>query len=93
MPGTEKVETESLISGGSIIEVPKPASKDRRMTFSSTIGNLALAMSKAQGAMDAVKKGKQGYGYKYSDLASVLSTLREPFAKNELAIVQGHELA
>jgi len=85
-------ETESLISGGSIIEVPKPKSKDRRMTFSDSIGNLALALSKAQGAMDNVAKGKQGYGYKYSDLASVHTTLREPFAKNELAIVQGHEL-
>ena len=83
-------ELEQIIEGGVAAEVAKPES--RRMQFSKTCGKLAFALSKAQGAMHAVGKGKQGYGYKYADLGSVLDELREPFAKNELAIVQGHEL-
>ena len=77
---------------GKEIKAAEATTQGNRMTFSPTIGKLALALSKAQGAMGAVGKGKQGYGYKYADLASVLETLREPFSKNELCIVQGHEL-
>lgn len=87
-------EPEQIISEGEVKEVVKKvvASVSRRMIFSETIGNFAFALSKAQGAMHAVSKGKTGYGYKYSDLASVLEVLRKPFADNELCIVQGHEL-
>ena len=85
-------ETEELIRNGKVKKVVTQAAESKRMIFSETIGKFALALSKAQGAMGAVGKGKQGYGYKYADLASVLDTLREPFANNELCIVQGHEL-
>lgn len=87
-------EPEQIINEGEVKEVVKKvvASVSRRMIFSETTGNFALALSKAQGAMHAVSKGKTGYGYKYSDLASVLEVLRKPFADNELCIVQGHEL-
>lgn len=89
---TSEQETEKIISEGQVKEIVTKAVKSRRMQFSDTIGNFALALSKAQGAMHAVSKGKTGYGYKYSDLASVLEVLRQPFAENELCIVQGHEL-
>lgn len=91
---TPEKEPEKIINEGEVKEVVKKvvASVSRRMIFSETIGNFALALSKAQGAMHAVSKGKTGYGYKYSDLASVLEVLRKPFADNELCIVQGHEL-
>ena len=72
--------------------IPEPEKESMRMHFSDEIGNLALAMSKAQGSMTAVSKDRSGYGYKFSDLASVLEVLRKPFADNELAIIQGHEL-
>ncbi len=88
----ETEEENQIIQNGELVRaaVAKPESK--RMTFSDTIGKLAFALSKAQGAMGNVAKGKQGYGYKFADLASVLDTLRKPFADNELAIIQGHEL-
>ena len=86
------LDTEEIIQGGKIVKAVTKAAESKRMHFSETIGKFALALSKAQGAMGAVKKDKQGYGYKYSDLASVLETLREPFFQNELCIVQGHEL-
>ena len=85
-------EVEEIIENGVIAKKPAPATGNRPMKFSDTMGQIALALSKAQGSMDAVKKGKQGYGYKFSDLASVLDALRQPFADNELAIIQGHEL-
>ena len=75
-----------------VIEEIVVAQSDNKMIFSETIGELATALSKAQGEMKGVEKSKQGYGYKFADLGAVLDTLREPFAKNGLAIVQGHEL-
>lgn len=90
----EETSVEKIIEEGKVKEIVKAAvhSESRRMMFSNEIGKFALALSKAQGAMGNVGKGKTGYGYKYSDLASVLDMLRKPFADNELAIVQGHEL-
>ena len=85
-------EVEEIIENGVIAKKPVIVPASRAMKFSDSIGQIALALSKAQGNMGSVSKGKQGYGYKYSDLASVLETLRKPFADNELAIVQGHEL-
>ena len=90
MEKEEVKELEQIINDGIVATVAEPES--RRMQFSETCGKLALALSKAQGEMHAVEKGKQGYGYKFSDLASVLETLRKPFADNELSIIQGHEL-
>lgn len=55
---------------------------------STTVGEIAKALCKAQAELLAVKKDKQGYGYKYADLASCLEAIREPFSKNGLAISQ-----
>ncbi len=60
------------------------------MKMSETIGKLADALSKAQGTMSSVGKGKEGYGYNYADLASVIDTVRTPFSENGIAFSQGH---
>lgn len=61
------------------------------MKMSETIGNLAAALSKAQGEIeDATKTGlNPAFKSKYADLAAVRAVIREPLAVNDLAIVQG----
>lgn len=56
--------------------------------MSQTLGALAKALKNAQAELMCVKKDRQGYGYKYADLASCLETVREPLSKNGLSIVQ-----
>lgn len=64
---------------------------------SEKLDALALALSKAQGAMKHPGKNKTakvplksggGYEYNYADLADCIDALRGPFAANELALVQ-----
>lgn len=59
-----------------------------RTTRSETQGKLALALSKAQGAMENAAKDALNpfYSSKYADLASVWSAVRKPLSDNELAI-------
>lgn len=64
--------------------------RDTRMVMSDSIGELAGALAKAQGAMDTVDKTTEGYGYNYADLASVINTLKKPLSQNGLAYTQGH---
>lgn len=54
------------------------------------LASLATALSKAQGAMDAAKRGKENpyFKSKYSDLASCWEACRSPLSENGLAIVQ-----
>jgi hypothetical protein len=58
------------------------------MNKSESIANLALALSKLQGEVSNVHKDKQGYGYKYTDLSSILDLTRPLCAKYELAVTQ-----
>lgn len=85
-------EVEQLIENGVVKEIVKEAAKDMSMETSPSIGNIAGALAKAQGSMGAVGKGKSGYGYKYSDLASVFEVARKPLSDNAIAITQGHYL-
>ena len=57
---------------------------------SDDIGQLALAMSKFQGAIKAVPKSAVNdfLSTKYADLAVYLESVRKPLADNELAILQ-----
>ena len=61
-------------------------------TWSPTIGKLAEALSKAQGAMSNGLKQKQGYGYKYMELSTLIDIVRPALSKNGLAVIQTHEL-
>jgi hypothetical protein len=60
-------------------------------TRSESIGELAKALSKAQGAMEHAKKSADNpfFKSKYADLASVLDVARKPLADNGLCVVQG----
>lgn len=56
------------------------------------LGQLGLALAKAQGELGKVTKSHTAnagkYSYTYADLASVIEAIREPFAKHELAYFQ-----
>ncbi len=60
--------------------------------MSESIGSIAMALSKAQAKMSAATKDSSGYGYKYSDLSTVIAAAKDILAENELAVVQlvGH---
>lgn len=56
--------------------------------MSANIESLALALSKAQATIENVNKDKQGYGYKYADLASCLQAIKKPLSDNGLSVSQ-----
>lgn len=67
------------------------------MSQSPTIGALAAALAKAQGAMSAPSKNKTvrvtsqkgSYSFKYSTLDAVMESIRKPLSDNGLSITQG----
>lgn len=56
--------------------------------MSDKIDAISLALAKAQEELESAKKDQSGYGYNYSDLASVIKTAKPVLAKNALSIVQ-----
>ena len=60
------------------------------MTRSESIGNLAAALAKAQGAMHGAAKDSKNphFNSRYADLASIVDAAREPLARNEIAVLQ-----
>jgi hypothetical protein len=60
------------------------------MIKSDSIAQIAKALSAAQGEMNGAKKDSQNPFFKaaYSDLASVVESIRVPFAKNGLSFSQ-----
>jgi len=60
------------------------------MNKSNSIGALAAALAKAQGALGPAKKDSMNPHYRstYADLSSVISAIREPLATNGLSYVQ-----
>lgn len=60
------------------------------MKSSESLSNLATALSKAQGEAKDIVKGKQGYGYKYATLESILSMLRPILSSNGLSVIQSN---
>lgn len=61
---------------------------ERSQDMSVEINEISLALSKAQSELDAAKKDSSGYGYNYSDLATVIASAKPVLAKHNLAIVQ-----
>ena len=61
------------------------------MNRSEQINELAAALAKAQGAIKGAVKGSLNPAYKskYADLQALFDAIREPFASNGLAVVQG----
>ncbi len=75
--------------------VTEPAPEQHRIfneRMSTEVGELAGALAKAQGAMHNGPKDKQGYGYTYLQLPTLLDIARKPLSENGIAILQSHEL-
>ena len=60
------------------------------MKSSNNLSSIAEALANAQGEAKDIQKNKQGYGYKYATLESILSMLRPILAKHGLSIIQSH---
>jgi len=60
------------------------------MKMSDTIAELAQALAKAQGQIDAASKGAVNphFKSKYADLNALREAIREPLAVNDLSVVQ-----
>lgn len=56
--------------------------------MSDNIDSLAEALSKAQATIENVSKDRQGYSYKYADLASCLDAVRKPLSDNGFSLSQ-----
>ena len=70
-----------------IIEEPPMEAPPQDITWrSDDITKLLAALSRFQGEVKAAIKGKEGYGYKYADIAAVIATAQEPLAKNGLCV-------
>lgn len=63
-------------------------SKNTQVLKSETIGELSKALAKLQSELVSAKKDSSGYGYNYSDLATVIETAKPLLAKNNLAVSQ-----
>jgi hypothetical protein len=55
---------------------------------SDSIGELAKALSAAQGEMDAAKKDSKGNYGKYTTISSILEVVKDALSRNGLAVVQ-----
>jgi|LSQX01.1.fsa_nt_gb predicted regulator of amino acid metabolism with ACT domain len=60
------------------------------MRTSEELNELSAALVTAQGELKDITKNKQGYGYMYATLESILAVTRPILAKNGLAVVQSH---
>lgn len=55
---------------------------------SEDLGNIALALSKAQGEFLSVSKSTEAYNYKYATLADTIEMVRPILSKHEIALTQ-----
>ena len=60
----------------------------RSKMHSDSMKEIASAFAKAQSEFEAVTKSKQGYGYKYATLESLLDATRPVLNRNGLSITQ-----
>ena len=58
------------------------------MKTSESINELGAALAKAQADIKDAAKDRQGYGYKYADLATVLQIVRPALAAQGIAVLQ-----
>jgi len=56
--------------------------------LSEQTNELFTALAKMQGELENASKLKQGYDYKYADLAQCINIAKEPLSKNGLAVSQ-----
>jgi len=61
---------------------------EREKLQSDQIGEIMKALSKAQSKFPKILKNKQGYGYKYADLESLINAIGETLGENNLSFTQ-----
>lgn len=87
-----KEESEGMTTNPSPQPTPSPTREaiPSPSDQSATIGALAAALAKAQGAMTPAKKESDHphFRHKYADLASVWDAIRKPLSDNGLAVLQ-----
>ena len=87
MSESELENATKVLNGGGLVDIELKDAKPRELrtfdeSMSNEIGELAGALAVAQGAMSNGAKDKQGYGYKYMTLASLLDISRGPLSAN-----------
>jgi hypothetical protein len=58
------------------------------MEKSESISELLKSLSKFQGELENVEKGKKGHGYNYASLGLCIDEAKAPLAKNGLSVIQ-----
>lgn len=66
----------------------KPEVSVNSFSMSNEIGEIAGALALAQNELESAGKAQEGYGYNYSDLASVIKTAKPVLSKHGLAVTQ-----
>jgi predicted regulator of amino acid metabolism with ACT domain len=69
-------------------ELNKMENNNNDALMSNSIESLVEALIKAQSSIENVSRDKQGFGYKYADLASCLAAVKNPLADNGLSVSQ-----
>jgi hypothetical protein len=77
-------------TGLTVTDATLPLTVGTRVTMTPSIGRLALAMAKAQRAVDTARKDSRNphFNSKYADLASIYEACRDALTEQEIAIVQ-----
>ena len=81
-----------------VVEAPKPVKKPEPKlevkvevsTMSPSVGKLVGALAKAHLVLTNGGKDKEGYGYNYMELGTIINIARKPLADNGLVIIQSH---
>lgn len=61
-------------------------------TSRNDTGKVAIGLSKCQGEFGLFTTNREGYNYKYLDLAGILEKIYPLLAKHNIALIQGSEL-
>lgn len=61
---------------------------DELAKMQSSTSKIAASLAKCQGEIDPPKKDKKAYNYWYTDLAGIISVIKEPMSNNGLSYTQ-----
>ena len=83
---------DSAIAGYNYNFEKEANARDNALSHSDTVGAIAGALAKAQGAMKNAGKASEGYGYSYADIGANFDAVRKPLSDNSIAILHGHSV-
>jgi hypothetical protein len=70
------------------MKLSKYLQRDVIMNKSETIAELLKALSKFQGELENVEKGREGHGYKYATLGNCIDAAKPALTANGLSVTQ-----